>query len=357
VTRRLLWARLADQRPNRELAWLAHMPGTRVTEVGSPRTHEDIDWRPGRFRRPVRRFVEAGALAWQRDLATTPPAGYDWIASLELCALVTGQAHRYARRHGLRQAVLTWENRADQPLYRIPPYRGATRRALRADLFVCFLEAAREHLRVLGVEDDRIAVVAPPVDLTRFTPAPEPAGRPVLVYASPVAPNKGIDRVLDAFDRVRAELPEAELRVLGSGPLVPLVRAAEERTRGAVRHLGHGGPDLVARELRAAAVFVSAPRPTWKWNEQYGLAYVEAMASGLPVVTTRCGTNHEAVPAPNPLVADDPEALAAALLDVLGDTARRHALGRANRAHVEARHDPVRQYAALGEAFARAERR
>jgi glycosyltransferase involved in cell wall biosynthesis len=356
VTRRLLWARLADQRPGRELAWLAGMPGTHVTEVGSPRTQDDVDWVPGRFRRPVQRFVEAGALAWQRDLAAVRP-DYDWVASLELCALVTGQAHRYARRHGLRQAVLTWENMPDQPLYRIPPYRGATRRALRADLFVCFLEAARDHLRVLGVEDERIAVVAPPVDLARFTPAPAPAERPVLVFASPVAPNKGIDRVLDAFDRVRAVRPDAELRVLGSGPLVPLVKAAEERTGGAVRHLGHGGPEFVARELREAAVFVSAPRPTWKWNEQYGLAYLEAMASGLPVVTTRCGTNHEAVPPPNALVPDDADALADALLDILGDTTRRHALGRANRAHVEARHDPARQYAALGAAFARAELR
>src|SRR6185312_13821627 len=53
-----------------------------------------------RARRPVRRFVEAGALAWVRELDALPPA-YDWVGSLELCSLVTGQAAGYARRHRL----------------------------------------------------------------------------------------------------------------------------------------------------------------------------------------------------------------------------------------------------------------
>nr|WP_257910965.1 glycosyltransferase [Janibacter limosus] len=51
--------------------------------------------------------------------------------------------------------------------------------------------------------------------------------------------------------------------------------------------------------MRSAAVFTTAPRPTWKWTEQLGLAYLEALACGLPIVTTRCGTNDEAVQPPN----------------------------------------------------------
>jgi glycosyltransferase involved in cell wall biosynthesis len=357
VTRRLLWASLADQRSGRELSWLARMPGTKVAALSATEPAGDIAWLPASYRRPVRRFVEAGALAWVNELAQAAPA-YDWCASLELCALVTGQVADYTRRHGLRQAVLTWENDPRQPLYRLPPYRGATRRALAgADLFLCLVHAAADHLRVLGVEEDRIRVVYPGADLRLFRPAAEPVAVPVLAFVSPLAANKGIDRVLDAFALVRQRVPEARLRVLGDGPLAGLVRrAAAEPGRG-VEYLGRGDSRLVARVLREAAVFVTAPRSTWKWSEQFGLAYLEAMACGLPVVTTVSGTNHEIVVPPNERVVDDPEALAEALTGLLEDPGRRAAVGAANRRHVERHHDLETQCARMGAAFAEIEAR
>lgn len=353
--RRLTWASLADQRPGRELHWLSRMPGTEVTALGTPAPYGSESWVEMRYHRPVRRFVEAGAFAWLRGFAEYR-LDADWIASLELCSLVTGQVSSMARRRGIRQAVLTWENDPHQPLYRIPPYRQATRRALGADLFVCFVRAAREHLLALDVPDERIRVVLPGVDTTLFRPADEPQPRPELVFVSPVAANKGIDRVLSAFQLVRQEVRDARLTVMGRGPLVPLVQRHSAASNGAVRYLGSGTPGDVADVLRASAVFVSAPRPTWKWNEQFGLAYLEAMASGLPVVTTRCGTNYEAVPPPNALVDDDPAALAAALVGLLTDPARRAAEGLANRAHVLAGHELEAQCRLMGEAFADIER-
>jgi glycosyltransferase involved in cell wall biosynthesis len=230
------------------------------------------------------------------------------------------------------------------------------RRALGADLFLCLVRAARDHLLALGVPDERIRVVLPGVDTVLFRPALETQSLPELVFVSPVAANKGIDHVLSAFDLVRREVPEARLTVMGQGPLVPLVQRHAEASGGAVRYVGSGTPHDVARVLRSSAVFVSAPRATWKWNEQFGLAYLEAMASGLPVVTTRCGTNYEAVPPPNDLVDDEPEALAAALLPLLADSERRAAVGLANRAYVLARHELDAQCSAMGDAFAEIER-
>jgi phosphatidylinositol alpha-1,6-mannosyltransferase len=353
VSRRLLWVSLADQRPRRELYWMSLMPGTRVSALAAERPVGDIEWLPATYRRPVRRFVEAGALAWVRELEALPPA-YDWCASLELCALVTGQTTAYARRHRLRQAVLTWENDPRQPLYAVPPYRGALRSAMdSADLFLCLIEAAADHLRVLGVDEDRIRVVRPGTDLDLFRPARTAVAEPVVAFVSPLAPNKGVDRVLDAFRLVRAKLPAARLRVLGRGPLAPLVRAAGP----GVEYLGSGDAARVAEVLRAAAVFVTAPRSNWKWTEQFGLAYLEAMAAGLPVVTTVCGTNAEIVRPPNERVVDDAEALADALLRLLADPARRREIGAGNRAYVEAHHEIGAQAAAMERAFASIESR
>jgi phosphatidylinositol alpha-1,6-mannosyltransferase len=349
--RRLLWASLADQRPGREQRWLSQLPDTQLTALAGAPPLPPAQWIPATYRRPVRHFVEAGALAWVRELDRLPPA-YDWMGSLELCSLITGQATAYAQRHGLRQVVLTWENDPRQPLYGLPPYRGALRRALEsADLFLCLVDAAADHLRVLGVPEHRIRVVKPGIDTTLFQPPAEPVAAPVLAYVSPVAANKGIDRVLAAFALVRSALPDARLLVLGDGPLVSMVRGQ------GVEYLGHGDAARVASVLRSAAVFVTAPRSTWKWSEQFGLAYLEAMACGLPVVTTACGTNDEIVVPPNERVVDDAEALAAALLELLRDPVRRAAVGAHNRRYVEDNHELGAQCARMGGALSEVERR
>ncbi|WP_404382435.1 glycosyltransferase family 4 protein [Knoellia locipacati] len=355
--RTILWARLPDQRPKRELFWLSLMPNTEVTEVGSPRTHppeSGIEWIDRSFRRPVSRFVEAGAFGWLRDLSSVDPRPFQWVASLELCALVTGQLSAYAARHGIRQVVVTWENMSHQPLYRIPPYAQATRRALGADLMLCPIEAARDHLLALDYPAERIHVVAPGVDHHRLRPAEELGVHKVggqIAFVSPVAGNKGVDRVLQAFDLVRRSEPEARLVVAGAGPLVGLVREAEQRTGGAVRYLGTRSPAEIAELLATSDVFVTAPRATWKWNEQFGLAYLEAMAAGIPIVTTACGTNHEAVRPPNLRVEDTPSALAEGLLHFLRDDGARADVGAANRRTVLERHDMTTQAAAMAAAF------
>lgn len=361
ASREMLWVSLPDQRARRELYWMSRMPGTHVTALAQQEPVGDITWVPSTYRRPVRRFVEAGALAWVRDLDAQDPARYDWVTSLELCSLVTGQAsawRRRARRAGgprPLQAVVTWENLPDQPLYKVPPYRQALESCRDADLLLCMVDAARDHLLANGFDDELIRVVKPGVDTELFHPAPSPVEEPVVVFCSPLAENKGIDRVLDAMRVVRASVPDARLLVAGRGPLEHLVHEAAARPGSGVEHVGTLDAPGVADLLRRAAVFVTAPRPTWKWTEQLGLAYLEAQACGLPVVTTACGTNDEAVHPPNSLVPDSTEALADALTIWLQDPARRAQVGQVNRARMLRDHDLPTQCAAMGAAFAEVE--
>jgi phosphatidylinositol alpha-1,6-mannosyltransferase len=347
----ICWLTLPESRPGRELSWLAAMPDASVMAIGERSTGDDVPFSLRPYRRITRRFVEAGALAWFKDLESVETEA-NWVASLELCALVTGQAHAMARRIGARQAVLTWGNDPGNLLYRLPPYREATERARRADLVVCLIEAAKAHCVALGIPEERCKVVMPPVDTELFHPPPKPVEDPVAVFSSPLAANKGIDRVLDAFALVHRQLPEARLLVLGRGPLEHLVRERADASKGAITWLGPRDRNGVAEVLRSAAVLVTAPRPTPVWNEQFGLAYVEAMACGLCVVTTACGTNHEAVGPPNLRVADDVGELAEALLHFLRDPARRAALGERNRAEVLRRFERNQQIRRLREAFA-----
>lgn len=362
MTRELLWVSLPDQRPRREVYWMSRMPDTRVTALAAQRPEGDIAWVPSRYVRAMRRFVEAGALAWLPSLRRQRPEEYDWIVSLELCSLVTGQAAAWRRRaHGrgipVRQAVITWENLPDQPLYRVPLYRRAFEASREADLHLCMVDAARDHLLANGFDDDRIAVVKPGIDTDTFSPADRLVAEPIVAFVSPLAPNKGIDRVLAAMQLVREAVPEARLLVAGRGPLEPLVTEAAADPAHGVDYVGSLPATGVADLLRRAAVFTTAPRPTWKWTEQLGLAYLEAQACGLPVVTTRCGTNDEAVHPPNDLVRDSAEALAAALVRWLEDPRARAAVGAQNRARMLAEHDLATQCVRMGEAFTAIEQR
>ena len=97
MSRRLLWVSLPDQRARREVYWMSRMPGTAVTALARHEPVGDVTWVPSSYRRPVRRFVEAGALAWVRGLGEQDPDDFDWVASLEMCSLVTGQAARWRR--------------------------------------------------------------------------------------------------------------------------------------------------------------------------------------------------------------------------------------------------------------------
>ncbi len=351
---RLLWLMLPETRSFRELYWLSQMEHASVTAVGSEPTDDPVTFVRRPYTRPTKRFVEAGALAWFQDLDSIP-GPFDWVGGLELCALVTRQASEQATRRGARHFAITWGNNARNPLYFVPPYRQALKVVKdTVDLVICTIEAARDHCVDLGIPEERCPVVYPPLPTDLFHPPAAPVEEPIAIFISPLASNKGIDRVLDAFDIVRRRMPEAQLRVIGAGPMEGLVRSRAKETGGAVQLLGRMDRHGVAEQLRRAAVFVTAPRPTPVWDEQFGLAYVEAMASGLPVVTTECGTSYEAVSAPNLRVADRADALAEALMTFLGDPALRARIAPHNRDEMVRRYAFDQQIGRLRAAFANA---
>jgi len=355
--RDLLWFMQTGQRPWRELHWLTLMADTRVTSVGSPTPPEAVHRHlTSRYRQPTTRFIEAGAMAWLRDLDRAP-TDVDWVSSLEPFSLTTGQAARFARRNKLHLAVLMWHNFRETPLYRLPGYRNAWLQSRDADFFLCLIDASRRHILEMGVEPERVDCVLPGIDTTLFTPPETPVEEPVVAFISPLRNNKGLDRVLLAFDQVKRSVPEARLVIAGSGEDEAMAAAAAVRDPEHVSYLGMLDQAAVADLMRRCAVFVTAPRATRMWNEQFGLVYLEAMASGMVVVTTASGTNDEAVKEPNKRVPDDIDAIAGAITGFLADPAARQQVALRNRAWVVENHDVRTQALRMGEAFTRAEAR
>ncbi len=183
---------------------------------------------------------------------------------------------------------------------------------------------------------DKCTVVPLGVDHRRFHPPARPFdGPPTLLFVGRLRYYKGLDTLLRALPA----LPDVQLNVVGTGPMETAWQALTHDLglEARVHFLGEvSDADLPAR-YRQAHLFVL---PANARSEAFGMVLLEAMASGLPCVSTELGTGTSWV------VQDgvtgrvvpprSPEAMAAAIGELLGDPARLREMGRAARARVEA---------------------
>lgn len=162
--------------------------------------------------------------------------------------------------------------------------------------------------------------------------------RRVLLTVSRLAANKGHARVIDVLPTLRARFPDLVYLVVGEGG----ERAAlEERAaaRGVADEVRFAGlVDDVRAYFAACDVFVmpSGRLADGKAGEGFGIAYVEAGASGVPAVASASGGGAEVViDGETGCVVDpaDPRALERAIADLLADPARARRLGDAARHH------------------------
>ncbi|NOZ28443.1 MAG: glycosyltransferase family 4 protein [Chloroflexi bacterium] len=206
---------------------------------------------------------------------------------------------------------------------------------------VTITRANAELLRRLGLP--RPVVVYPGTDPTRFRPPPSPPESPfVLLTVGRLVPRKGIDMVLRVLPALLAEFPGLRYRVAGDGPDRPrLERIARDLgVAHAVEFLGRVPDERLPDLYRSAHVFVMPAREEREAAsmEGFGIVYLEASASGLPVVAGRSGGAVEAVREGETgllVPPDDPEALTRTLRDLLGDAALRRRMGQAGRRWVE----------------------
>lgn len=95
-----------------------------------------------------------------------------------------------------------------------------------------------------------------------------------------LGPEKRVDRILDAFERLGRD--DAELHIVGTGTMESALRQQASRIRhGTVRFLGHfDDADLIAQEIADADVFVLA---SYRFDTQ-GMVLAEAAATGTPIL-------------------------------------------------------------------------
>ncbi|MFQ5509363.1 MAG: glycosyltransferase family 4 protein [Leptospirillia bacterium] len=185
-----------------------------------------------------------------------------------------------------------------------------------------------------GVSPERIMRVPEGIDFAHWnTPQFDPGERPpTILSVARQYPRKNTATLLFALPRVIEQVPNARLRVVGDGPRLRHLKQLAQRLGvadrvaflGAVKH-----HEDVRREYLNARVFCLPTR-----QEGFGIAFLEAMASGLPVVAADAGAVPEVVPhgqAGLLVDPDDPEALADALVHLLTNAPLAARLGTRGR--------------------------
>ncbi|MCA1589801.1 MAG: glycosyltransferase, partial [Acidobacteria bacterium] len=164
-----------------------------------------------------------------------------------------------------------------------------------------FLNAAWRHLKSPRVPiEERIFVCPRGVDSVLFTPVRQapgvaramreraqiPQDATVLLYAGRISPEKNIGLLVDMMTILSRETKfDFRLLIAGAGPRSDWLNTqSEKRASGRVVQLGHLEKETLADYYANADVFVH-PNP----REPFGIAPLEAMASGVPTVAPNSG--------------------------------------------------------------------
>lgn len=212
-----------------------------------------------------------------------------------------------------------------------------------AKLFIAVSKFVKDRLLAKAFPEDKVVVHYIGVDTDLFVPDSHVPRGPIVLFVGSLHEGKGCDYVIDAMARVQSQIPDAELVVIGDGPLRNhLENKAGTRLR-LYRFLGVQPPEVVRQWMNRARVFCVASVPASSgWTEAFGMVFTEAQAMGLPVVSFASGGVPEAVSdgetgflAP----ARDVEALAHNLGRLVPDKALCARMGEAARKRVSAQFD------------------
>ncbi len=202
-----------------------------------------------------------------------------------------------------------------------------------------------------------VVEIPPGVDLERFRPLTAaqrqaarrdfglPADGPLVVSVSRLVPRKGMDVLIDASVRLRAEVPDLTVAIAGRGRDSERLAGRVAEYGAPVRLLGGVSDAQLPGLVGAADVFVMLCRNRWLGLEQegFGIVFLEAAAAGVPQVAGASGGAGEAVEhGVTGLLVNRPTDVGAAtraIGQLLGDHALRERMGASSRRRVEASFD------------------
>jgi glycosyltransferase involved in cell wall biosynthesis len=322
------------------------------TDMGSTRIpYEWLQWKDSIHGRSA---MNAYRARWKSERYYMPGlekklAGSALVHTTETVATCSWQVAREKKKLGYKVVVTCVEN-IPHVGWDQPTIRSRAEEVIEAtDAFIALTPSAKRVLMHSGVAESEITVIPYGVDVERFQPAPphpdwlrdleiQPADF-VILFIGRLVWEKGVYDLMNAVQWM--DRRNLKLIVVGGGPeresleeyarflkIDPVVRFASI-------------PFERVHEIHSlSSVLVLPSLPTRGVREQFGLVLIESMASGKPVIVTRCGSMMEVIGDAG-LSADpgDPHSLAAAIEQLRNNRDLARDLGRRGRTLAETVYD------------------
>lgn len=225
------------------------------------------------------------------------------------------QAIKAKVKYGVKVVVTVWENIPFRPITRLPGVldNNKIRSEVRdkADAFIAVSRRAKEALILEGVDEKKIHIIPVGVDINRFHPRKKDESLLstlelqketfIVLFVGRLVRAKGIFNLIYAAKLIdmdsRLNASQIRFLLVGGGPEKEKLKGMIERFNltGNVHLLGQFSYQEIHKLYNIADVFILPSIPTERWQEQFGMVLVEAMASGCPVISTLSGSIPEVV--------------------------------------------------------------
>ena len=209
-------------------------------------------------------------------------------------------------------------------------------RQARALIITC--PAAIERIVSPRARKTKVHVIGHGIDSVVYRERESVPSRPSILFLANLEYRKGIFTLLDSFDRVAQAMPDCSLEIWGDGLEAAAVEARVKQSpfQDRIHRRGRASRDKVAEIMRSHSVYCMPSH-----GEPFGMTLLEAMASGVPIVTTNAGGPpfivHEGGGRIVPM--RDAERLAAALIEILSSAELQRSMGVYNRQRIEQEFD------------------
>ncbi|OGM64300.1 hypothetical protein A2961_00210 [Candidatus Woesebacteria bacterium RIFCSPLOWO2_01_FULL_39_21] len=218
------------------------------------------------------------------------------------------QAVNWACANSVPMVTVIWCTIPNHITSWFPPYSFITKKVVEAtDLFILRSKTALQFTDSLAVPRSKTKVIYKGVDLHKFSPSPVTNHQsPITVlFTGNLSKAKGLDDLLFVFEHVRKHYKDLKLVIAGDGELRRQIMNLHGR--GVVDYRGFVPYEKLPDLYREADIYCAPSK--YKsflgikvWEEYFSYALMEALGSGLPIVTTSSGGIEEEVGSKNLLI-------------------------------------------------------